>query len=589
MKQLFLALLLLGGVLGGALLWAQHRQPTDEHPGAGAGPGAAASTPPQGGQSGGRAGVRLGPGLPGDLPGWKRVFADDFRTPAGLGDFPGTGYSARWRVYPDGWPDTTGHGTYMPSKVLSVHDGVLDYWVHTRHGRHLVAAALPKMTPGAYGRYSVRFRSDTLPGYKVAWLLWPDSKRFPEDGEIDFPEGNLDSSMHAYMHFARRGGGQNSYHTREYMTRWHVATTTWEPGRVTFDLDGRTVGVSTTHVPHNPMHWVLQTETATNGDVPVAKTQGHVQVDWVAAWEKAPAAKAPPASGRGGAGDIVLAAVGDAHPPTTDAWNSGRVAASIRAANPDAVLFLGDFQYEHGDCDTLVRMWDRDGWGALMPKLLATAGPTHDWAGPDDTDSYRNHLAGSCPGQSTGPSLADRATDRRIGPGDSYEVDLGAWRVYSLSSGLWRYDQTAARAATSWLRRSLAEGRAAGDHPLVIWHEPYWTSSTDEHGPQTDTKPWIDLLDEYDVPLVLSGHQHGYERFLPQDADGTVDQASGTQQFVVGTGGIGLYTWTDQAANSATRQADAYGWLRLTLRPDGHYTWRFVRTGGAAYSDSGSR
>jgi len=102
-------------------------------------------------------------------------------------------------------------------------------------------------------------------------------------------------------------------------------------------------------------------------------------------------------------------------------------------------------------------------------------------------------------------------------------------------------------------------------------------------------KPWIDLLDQYNVPLVLSGHQHGYERFYPQNADSTRNDATGTQQLIVGTGGIGFYPWSNTAANVVTHQADTYGWVKLTLHPDGSYGWLFVRTAGGSYADSGTR
>jgi hypothetical protein len=34
------------------------------------------------------------------------------------------------------------------------------------------------------------------------------------------------------------------------------------------------------------MHWVLQTETRLNGGPPPAGANGHVQIDWVAAWRR---------------------------------------------------------------------------------------------------------------------------------------------------------------------------------------------------------------------------------------------------------------------------------------------------------------
>lgn len=300
----------------------------------------------------------------------------------------------------------------------------------------------------------------------------------------------------------------------------------------------------------------------------------------------------PPApGGKKDDGAIVLAAVGDTNPPKQKdpSTSAGQIASSIRDANPLAVLHLGDVQYEYGKCWHLVNYFDRTGWGALMPKLIGTAGTTHDWTGYNDRDNYRRHMAGTCPGQTSGKSLSSKAWGSDVGPETSHYVDLGAWRVYSVSSGLWRYEPAAARRVTAWLDRELAKGRAAGDHAIVMWHEPYWTSVTEGHEKTTDTKPWVDLLDKYDVRIALHGHQHGYERFDPQTADGTENSASGTQAFTVGSGGIGFYDFESRARHSSARQAHTYGWLQLALRRDGHYDWRFVPTGGGTYSDSGSR
>lgn len=73
----------------------------------------------------------------------------------------------------------------------------------------------------------------------------------------------------------------------------------WSPGKVVFYLDDKVLGTSTTKVnfflftyiifiiqkvPYNPMHYVLQTETALSGGPPKDSTQGHVHVDWVAVY-----------------------------------------------------------------------------------------------------------------------------------------------------------------------------------------------------------------------------------------------------------------------------------------------------------------
>src|SRR5438105_6088158 len=174
---------------------------------------------------------------------WHQVFAEDFNTPVPLGSFPGPVYGGRWGVYPNGWHDTSGNGTYYPSRVLSVNNGLLNMYLHTEIingvAVHMVSAPVPRL-PGstgfagqAFGRYSVRFHIDPVPGYKTAWLLWPDSNVWPAGGEIDFPEGNLTGSISAFMHYASSAGGQSAFPTSvPEAGAWHIATTEWQPGKI---------------------------------------------------------------------------------------------------------------------------------------------------------------------------------------------------------------------------------------------------------------------------------------------------------------------------------------------------------------------
>jgi Glycosyl hydrolases family 16 len=228
----------------------------------------------------------------GDLAGWRQIFTDDFNTPVALGRFPAA-VSSRWSAYPSTAHDTSGSGVYHSEKVLSVGGGILNMFIHTEGGKHLVAAPIPKLTATAnhgqlYGRYAVRFRADPLPGYKTAWLLWPDSGRWPRDGEIDFPEANLNDTITGYVHHqgASSSSDQDRFPTSAGYAAWHTAVIEWTPGKVVFLLDGQLVGQTTTRVPSTAMHWVLQTETALSGPAPSASTQGNVQIDWVAAWAR---------------------------------------------------------------------------------------------------------------------------------------------------------------------------------------------------------------------------------------------------------------------------------------------------------------
>lgn len=94
-----------------------------------------------------------------------------------------------------------------------------------------------------------------------------------------------------------------------------------------------------------------------------------------------------------------------------------------------------------------------------------------------------------------------------------------------------------------------------------------------------------ELLDSAGADVVLSGHDHDYERFAPQGASGhpTVD---GVRQFVIGTGGKSLRGFAKVRANSEVRYSRDFGVLRLTLEPSS-YAWEFITVAGRSV-DSGT-
>jgi beta-glucanase (GH16 family) len=227
-----------------------------------------------------------------DLPGWRLLFNDDFTQAIAEGRFP-TDVSTRWYAYPNGWFDSSRNGSYDPG-IVSWHDGTLDAHIRTTAGVHRVAAFGPKFSNGAvsqlYGRYAIRFRVDSMHGYKGAWLLWPASEVWPRDGEIDFPEGDFDRLIEAYVHHqgATSGGDQDAFTTPARWTDWHTAVTEWTPGQVRFYLDDQLIGSTTTRIPNTPLRWVIQNETTLAGFEPADDVAGHVLIEWVALWGYAP-------------------------------------------------------------------------------------------------------------------------------------------------------------------------------------------------------------------------------------------------------------------------------------------------------------
>jgi hypothetical protein len=244
----------------------------------------------------------------GDLPGWRQIFSDDFADPVALGEWsdctlepmicgglPIT-YRDRWWAFLEGWTDN-GSGLNSPSRTLSVANGILDIYLHTEGGAHPVAAPVPLIHGRAgslgqlYGRYAIRFQIDSLHGYKIAWLLWPDSETWPRDGEIDFPEGNLDANIEGYLH-RQEGTAPNDadgFYSEDRMSgAWHTAVIEWKKDSVVFILDGKVIGATTDRIPNTPMHWVLEAYTALDGTVPANDPAGHVRIDWVAVYECMP-------------------------------------------------------------------------------------------------------------------------------------------------------------------------------------------------------------------------------------------------------------------------------------------------------------
>jgi len=90
------------------------------------------------------------------------------------------------------------------------------------------------------------------------------------------------------------------------------------------------------------------------------------------------------------------------------------------------------------------------------------------------------------------------------------------------------------------------------------------------------------------VEIVLSGHDHQYERFAPMNASGALDTAEGVREFVVGTGGAPLYSFGTIQPNSEVRNSLTWGVLKLTLH-SASFDWQFVPVSGMSFTDSGSQ
>ena len=143
----------------------------------------------------------------------------------------------------------------------------------------------------------------------------------------------------------------------------------------------------------------------------------------------------------------------------------------------------------------------------------------------------------------------------------------------------------AGSAQERWLRADLAA--TTKRCTIAYWHHPRFSSGS-QHGSSITTRPLWQALYEFGAEIVVSGHEHNYERFAPQTPGGVVDAAKGIREFVVGTGGASHYNdAATRLPNSQVFNGTTSGVLKLTLG-DGTYAWQFVHVAGQTFSDKGS-
>jgi hypothetical protein len=294
-------------------------------------------------------------------------------------------------------------------------------------------------------------------------------------------------------------------------------------------------------------------------------------------------ASATPQAAPAPAGDPVVFAAGDiACDPADGNYKGGAGTVSncrmkatsdlIRAESPAAVLTLGDDQYESGTLAAYQASFDPT-WGRMMSVLRPTPG-NHEYL-TTGASGYFDYFNGV--GQSTG-----RAGERGKG---YYSYDVGSWHLIALNSNCSPAGGCGVGSPQEkWLRADLAASPAKCT--VAYWHHPVFSSGT--HGNTASVLPLFQALYDAGADLVLSGHDHDYERFAPQSPAGAVDTARGIRQFVVGTGGKNNYAFAAVRPNSEVRNADTYGVLRLVLRPGG-YDWSLVPEAGRTFTDSGSQ
>jgi Calcineurin-like phosphoesterase len=278
------------------------------------------------------------------------------------------------------------------------------------------------------------------------------------------------------------------------------------------------------------------------------------------------------------AGPVSVAAAGDiACDPANPAFNHGRgIAGACRAAataallarlDPNAVLPLGDEQYDDGTLPkfrhSYARSWGTERW------ISRPVPGNHEYAATRTARGYFRYFGS------------------RAGPGRRgwYSYDLGAWHLIALDSNCDLIGCGAGSAQLAWLRHDLATDPAACT--LAYFHHPRFSSGP--HGADASVRlvaPFWRALWRGGADVILNGHDHLYERFAPMTPGGTLDRATGIREFVVGTGGAQHYPVAQVRPHSQVRNTTTFGVLDLSLRPAG-YRWTYVPVAGSSFRDRG--
>jgi fibronectin type 3 domain-containing protein len=256
-----------------------------------------------------------------------------------------------------------------------------------------------------------------------------------------------------------------------------------------------------------------------------------------------------PAAGR----PFVMATVGDG---VSGEESSDNVQDLVRAWSPNLFLYLGDV-YEEGS------LAEFHNWGtAYFQGLRGVTNPVignHEW----ETGSPRGYF------------------DFWDDIPHYYSFNTNGWHIIALDSNPEFGQLEPGTGQYEWLRQDLAGN--GSPCTIAFMHAPRYNIGP--IGDLTRVDGLWRLLQQNGVDLLLTGHDHTYQRWQPLDAGGQVDPVSGMTQMVVGTGGrfLASFARTDDRVAAAFRQSGA---TRMELNPEGA-AYRFVSDSGVAL-DSGS-
>ncbi|MEV5716135.1 discoidin domain-containing protein [Amycolatopsis mediterranei] len=244
-----------------------------------------------------------------------------------------------------------------------------------------------------------------------------------------------------------------------------------------------------------------------------------------------------------GSAGFVLAAAGDIAEKCTASSSScvhPKTAKLVENLNPAAVITMGDNQYDEPTLSDFKNYYDKT-WGKFKNITHPSPGNHESYSQFTGYDQYFGAIA--------------KPQGQRY-----YSWEMGNWHFIALDSNDFvTHDEFAEPPQITWLKQDLANNTKGC--VAAYYHHPRWSSG--DHGDNTDSTELWNLLVANKADLVLNGHDHDYERFVPQNADGKAD-TNGPVEIVGGSGGADLYDLSPAHPTTA-KLLKTFGVLKLSM------------------------
>jgi hypothetical protein len=226
-------------------------------------------------------------------------------------------------------------------------------------------------------------------------------------------------------------------------------------------------------------------------------------------------------------------------------------ASLITSLAPDGVIALGDLQYEGASISDLKNFYGPT-WGAFKNITYPVRG-NHEYitSGAAGYVEYFGEASASY-----------------------WTTDAGGWRIIAVDS--WCQGQlytgcSATSAQTTWLIAELQRARSEGKCAAVMMHHPFVSSG--RYATASARFLWEASVAN-GADLVMSAHDHHYERFAPLDATGA-PAAGGAPLIISGLGGAQVYPLGPAVPGSQYMLNSDHGVVQVTFTPTS-YSWGFI-------------